>query len=218
MLKQLNELLQAQLPGARLREQPLGRVPQITLALLDPEFDDRHLSQELKNTLMDDPPYWIFCWASGHALAELLLTQQLDVRNKTVVDFGAGSGVAAIAAKMAGAARVFACDIDPVGCQVSAWNAGLNHADIEIITDVYQVENVDLLIAADVLYEVANYHFLDLFLEVCDDVVVADSRLKEMPDPRYQWWRALDTLSWPDFSEAKEFNRVNFYRTRNESL
>ena len=211
---QLDELLQSRLPGASLRVQSLWRAPQLQLALLDPEYDDRDLPQDIKNALMDDPPYWIFCWASGHALAELLLSGVVDVRGRTVLDFGAGSGVGAIAAKMAGAKRVFACEIDPVGCQVTACNAALNHVEVDIVSDVAQAQGVDFLIAADVLYERANYHFLDLFLEVCDDVLVADSRLKSMPNQHYNWWTAIDTVSWPDFCEAKEFNRVNFYRSR----
>lgn len=213
MLDRFNQLLQRQLPGATVSVQPLGRAPRLKLALLDPAFSDRDLPQELQNALMDDPPYWIFCWASGHALAELLLSGTLDVKDKTVLDFGAGSGVGAIAAKLAGAKKVYACEIDPVGCEVTALNAQLNGVDIEIIQDVKQAENVDLVIAADVLYEAANYWFLDLFLAITPDVIVADSRLKSMPDKRYHWWKSIDTLSWPDFHEALEFNRVNFYCT-----
>lgn len=213
MLETFNQLLQNYLPGASLRVQPLSRAPQLKLTLLDPAFNDKDLPQALQNALMDDPPYWIFCWASGHALAEVLLSGALDVKGKTVMDFGAGSGVGAIAARLAGANKVYACEIDPVGCKLSALNAQLNNVDIEIIQDVAQAGDIDLLIAADVLYEAANYRFLDWFLGLTADVIVADSRLKSMPDSRYHWWRAIDTLSWPDFHEALEFNRVNFYCT-----
>ena len=162
---------------------------------------------------MDDPPYWIFCWASGHALAELLMSGAVDIRGKTVMDFGAGSGVGAIAAKLAGAGKVYACEIDPVGCEVCQANAQLNGVDISIIQEAKEASGVDLLMAADVLYEPANYGFLDLFLEVTPNVLVADSRLKGMPHSKYHWWRTMDTVSYPDFHEASEFNRVNFYRT-----
>ncbi|MDX1693654.1 MAG: 50S ribosomal protein L11 methyltransferase [Ketobacteraceae bacterium] len=208
-----NELLQRQIPGATVSVQALGRVPELRLALLDSGFDDRALPQAVKNRLMDDPPYWIFCWASGHALAELLLSGQLDVSGKTVLDFGCGCGVGAIAAGLAGAATVYACDIDPTGRRVTELNAALNKVSLEIISDVREARDIDMLLAADVLYEAANYHFLELFTELTPDVLVADSRLKSMPDPRYQWWRAIDTVSYPDFNEALEFNRVNFYRT-----
>lgn len=212
MLEEVNRLLQQQLPGAKLAEQSLGRVPELKLALLDPGFDDRELPQSLKNALMDDPPYWIFCWASGHALAELLLRGDIDVRGKTVMDYGAGSGVGAIAAKLAGAKKAYACEIDSVGRDMTLLNAQLNQVELDIISDAEDAEGIDILLAADVLYEQANYWFLDLFLELAGDVLVADSRLKSMPHSAYQWQHAIDTVSWPDFDEAKEFNRVNFYR------
>lgn len=214
ILDSFNHILQQQLPGATVCIQSLARAPQVRLALLDPDFDDRNLTQSIKEKLMDDPPYWIFCWASGHAMAECLLSGEAEVAGKTVLDFGAGSGVAAIAAKLAGAKKVYACEIDPVGCAVSRLNAELNAVDIEIIQDVDQAKDVDVLLAADVLYEAANYPFLDLFLRVAPQVLVADSRLKEMPHHQYHWWRMIETVSFPDFNEALEFNRVNFYMAR----
>ena len=57
--------------------------------------------------------YWAFCWASGQVLARYLLDHPERVRGKVVMDVGAGSGVVGIAAKIAGAKRVIACDIDP---------------------------------------------------------------------------------------------------------
>src|SRR5690606_33025676 len=58
------------------------------------------------------PPYWAFAWAGGQALARYVLDNPETVRGRAVLDFGAGSGLVAIAAAKAGAARVLAADID----------------------------------------------------------------------------------------------------------
>lgn len=208
----LESWLHKSLPGSRLVRQVLPRAKPLELVLLDPKFDDTNLSQAVQNELMDDPPYWIFCWASGYALAEELLSGGLDVKDKTVIDFGCGSGAGAIAAKLAGAKRVYACDIDPVGLAVCELNAKINGVELEFISDVSKASGVDLLIAADVLYEKANYHFLDLFLDTAPESIVADSRLKAMPNKGFELVKTVVTTSFPDFDEAKEFNSVNFYR------
>ena len=58
------------------------------------------------------PPYWAFAWAGGQALARYVLDHPEAVRGKSVLDFGSGSGLVAIAAAKAGAAQVLAADID----------------------------------------------------------------------------------------------------------
>ena len=54
------------------------------------------------------PPYWAFAWAGGQALSRYVLDHVEEVRGKNVLDFGSGSGLVAIAAMKAGAARVLA--------------------------------------------------------------------------------------------------------------
>ncbi|WP_111657413.1 50S ribosomal protein L11 methyltransferase [Isoalcanivorax indicus] len=49
-----------------------------------------------------------------------------DLTGKTVLDFGCGSGVLAIAALLLGAERVLACDIDPQALMATRENAALN--------------------------------------------------------------------------------------------
>src|SRR5699024_395554 len=50
----------------------------------------------------------------------------LDLTGKTVLDFGCGSGVLAIAALLLGAKKVYACDIDPQALLATRENAKLN--------------------------------------------------------------------------------------------
>jgi ribosomal protein L11 methyltransferase len=53
--------------------------------------------------------------------------------NQIVLDVGTGSGILAIASRLLGAARVFACDIDPVAVQIARANIERN-AENEVIT------------------------------------------------------------------------------------
>ena len=63
-----------------------------------------------------------------HATTTLCLQwlDQANLKNKTVLDFGCGSGVLAIAALMLGAADTFAVDIDPQALIATAENAKRN--------------------------------------------------------------------------------------------
>ncbi len=102
------------------------------------------------------PPFWAFCWPGGQVLARYLLDNPETVRGKTVLDFAAGGGVAAIAAVMAGAARVTASEIDPYAIAAMKLNAALNdvsfettEADLTADTDT----GWDMILAGDVCYE-----------------------------------------------------------------
>ena len=69
------------------------------------------------------PPYWAFAWAGGQALARYVLDHPGIVAGKRVLDFGAGSGLVAMAAAKAGAAHVMAADIDSFAVAAIARNA-----------------------------------------------------------------------------------------------
>ena len=79
------------------------------------------------------PPYWAFAWAGGQALARYILDHGLAV--PTVLDFGSGSGLVAIAAAKADAGHVLAADIDPFAAAAIAFNAAQNGVSIEVTQD-----------------------------------------------------------------------------------
>lgn len=79
-----------------------------------------------------EPPFWAFPWAGGQALARYVLDRPEVVSGRSVVDFGAGSGLLAIAAKLAGARSVCAADVDPVACTAARLNAAANRIEIDI--------------------------------------------------------------------------------------
>jgi predicted nicotinamide N-methyase len=102
------------------------------------------------------PPYWAFAWAGGQALARFLLDHPERVAGRSVLDFGAGSGLVAIAAAKAGAASVLAAEIDHFAAAAIAANAALNHVAIAVATTdvLHAVEpRWEVVTAGDVCYE-----------------------------------------------------------------
>lgn len=102
------------------------------------------------------PPYWAFAWPGGQAVTRWLLDHPESVRGKRVFDLAAGSGMSAVAAAQAGAARVEASDIDPVSRVAIALNAAANAVTVEIRADdvlAAPPEPWDVLVAGDVCYE-----------------------------------------------------------------
>lgn len=102
-------------------------------------------------------PFWSVPWAGGQALARWVLDHPDRVAGKRIVDFGAGSGLVAIAARLAGAAHVQAIDIDPTAGAAIALNAEANGVELRIhVGDVVgQALDADVLLAGDVWYEAA---------------------------------------------------------------
>ena len=102
------------------------------------------------------PPFWAFAWAGGQALARYLLDHPAEVAGRSVLDFGAGSGLVAIAAAKAGGALVLAAEIDDFAAAAIAANAQLNGAAIDVTTEDL-LDTVDprweIVTAGDVCYE-----------------------------------------------------------------
>lgn len=189
------------LPGSDLR-----------LWLIDPANMDRCFSSEETRRILEEPPYWCFCWASGLVLVDWLARHPEWVRGKRVLDLGAGSGVVAIAAARAGAAQVVACDLDPLALAACRANAALNGVELAYSSDLYsEPRDYDLAIVADVLYDRSNLPLLDRVLEHAREVLVADSRVRDFSHPRYRRIAGLEGCTWPDLAEPETFRHVSLY-------
>jgi predicted nicotinamide N-methyase len=209
----LNLCLQKMLSDARISKQTLPQCPQIKLWLVDPIPMQRPFTQDEILTIQDYPAYWAFCWASGQVLARHILDNPDLVKGKRVMDFGAGSGVVAVACVMAGAKQVIACDVDPDALLSCQENAKLNHVEFELHSDLFAFEqDIDLLIAADVLYDKANLPLLEVFLDKAPAVIVADSRVKNFDFPPYYAIGNIESFTVPDLDELDEFRWVNLYK------
>ena len=131
-------------------------VPEIRLHLATEVTPIWQASEESLARGAVPPPFWAFAWAGGQALARYLLDNPEVVAGREVLDFGAGSGLVAIAAAKAGAARVTAAEIDPFAAAAIAINAALNGVAIEVVnTDFSDGDKRfwKLVTAGDICYE-----------------------------------------------------------------
>ncbi|MBD2835478.1 methyltransferase [Pseudomonas sp. JM0905a] len=209
--KMLQQALSQLLGDASLSAETLPGTD-LKLWLIDADNMDRAFSPEETRRILEEPPYWCFCWASGLALARWLAEKPEWVAGKRVLDFGAGSGVAAIAAAKAGAAEVVACDLDPLALEACRANAELNGVELSYSADFFKEEDrFDLIIVADVLYDRANLPLLDHFLTRGRQALVADSRVRDFQHPLYTRLAVLDACTWPDLAEPAEFRNVSLY-------
>jgi len=214
-LELLERAMRRKVPRSKIIVQPLPMVPEVKLALIDNAYPQAKLTQTQIEYLMDDPPYWAFCWASGQVLARYLLDNPEEISGKTIVDFGSGSGIVAIAAAMAGAARSIALDLDENALLATGYNAGLNQTAIELSSnlDTLDVELSNaLLLIADVFYDQDNIPLLDNFIRDYQDVIIADSRVKPEELVGMHETVRFNSCTVPDLAETVDFNSVGIYR------
>lgn len=139
------------------RVQPAAFVPEFRLHLAE-QLVPLWQATEWRAAAPQPPPYWAFSWPGSQALARYLLADPRLVRNKRVLDFGAGGGLAAITAAHLGAAHVLACDLDPLAAVAQRLNARLNDVMIEtssedVIDRDPRALYVDVVLVGDVCYE-----------------------------------------------------------------
>jgi len=215
-MQALNQLLKSILPQAELKKYRIPNTP-IDLLLLDDENMHRQLSDAETAAAWDEAPYWLFCWASGVAMAQILLAQPEIVAGRSVVDIGSGSGIVAIAAKLAGASQVLACDTDPLSCEAIRANAQLNHVELEVTDQVLSPsQRFDLVLAADVLYDGNNHPLLEQFKSNAAEIYIADSRLKTLPAKPYEEFGYKEIISTeavtiPDLGELEIHKQVKVF-------
>jgi predicted nicotinamide N-methyase len=128
-------------------------VPEIRLHLAE-RYAPVWEASEVLGHAEQPPPFWAFAWPGGAVLARYVLDHAELVRGRRVLDFGAGGGIAGIAAKVAGASSVTASDLDPIARVAIALNAALNGVQVETCGDVLGAAlDLDVVLAGDVCYE-----------------------------------------------------------------
>ena len=131
-------------------------VPEIQLCLATEVTPIWQASEDTLAQAGLPPPFWAFAWVGGQALARYLLDRPAIAAEREVLDFGAGSGLVAIAAAKSGAARVTAAEIDAFAAAAIAANAALNKVEITVTTtDLTGSPNRfwHLITAGDICYE-----------------------------------------------------------------
>ncbi len=215
-LAALQGRLNRTLPDARMEVVTLPDCGGLRLSLINADYQTGPLDPDVMQAVIREPAYWSFCWGSGLALARFLLNHPEWVKQRTVIDLGAGSGVAGIAAAMAGARRVIACDTDPDALLATRTNASLNGVTLELADALPQPEGplparADVLLMADVLYDRRNLSLLKIAQRHADRILVADSRVTTLPDPAYREIARMDALTLPNLGEFDEFRTAHLF-------
>ena len=172
---------------------PVPLVPEVRLYLAEESMPIWQKTEEELGQMNVPPPYWAFAWAGGQALARYVLDNPTLVTARKVLDLGAGSGLASIAAMKAGAASVLAADIDRYALVAIALNAEANGVLIE-------TTNADLLadapaafgavLVGDMFYERALAERALMFIQAARnggaEILVGDPRRSYFPKERFR--------------------------------
>lgn len=104
-----------------------------------------------------DIPFWAVAWPAAQVMAAYFREHPEWVRGRIVLDLGCGGGVAAIAAALSGAKRVYANDIDAPALEMTALNAAAN--DVQLAVDGSNLlerdwpGDIGLILVGDMFYE-----------------------------------------------------------------
>ena len=144
------------LTNTRLR--PVPHVPGIRLHVADEAIS---LWQSTEEELAEQglpPPFWAFAWAGGQGMAHYVLDHADEFAGQDVIDFASGSGLAGIAAAVAGAVRVRCADVDPFAASAAALNAKVNGVKVDPVTEDLIGADREVLGAPDVVL-VGDVHY-----------------------------------------------------------
>lgn len=129
--------------------------PELRFHLADPKSPLWREEEEALASKGLPAPFWAFAWGGGQALARLVMDQPEQVKDKRVLDFACGCGIAGIAAAKAGADLVTGTEIDAFAVQAARANARLNDVHMQVLhADLVGADDGwDVILAGDVFYE-----------------------------------------------------------------
>jgi predicted nicotinamide N-methyase len=209
--------------GFVLRHTRLGPVPGvegIRLHLAAEVLPVWHAVQ-LETADPDAPvPYWSVAWAGGLAVARYLREHPETVAGRRVFDLGSGSGLCAIAAMQAGAARATAADVDPFAVAAIPLNARANGCRVSVVhRDVLDDEppDADVVLAGDVWYDARLAERVLPWLRRAAgrgiDVVVGDPGRRYLPTVELAELAAYDIRTTTDLEDL-DHKRGRVYALR----
>lgn len=129
--------------------------PELCFHLADPQSPLWREEEEALAAKGLPAPFWAFAWGGGQALARLVLDQPELVKDKRLLDFACGCGIAGIAAAKAGADLVTGTEIDAFAVHATRANARLNDVHMQVLhADLVGADDGwDVILAGDVFYE-----------------------------------------------------------------
>lgn len=187
---------------ANLPVRPIAGLPGLRLHQAGPH-------SRLSRIAGDASPYWARVWGGGLALARHIAEQDA-VRDRRVLDLGAGSGLVAIAAAKAGARSVIASDSDPNALAAVVVNAALNGVTVDVLHGDplnRQPPAVDLVVVGDLFYEAGLARRVVAFLDRCAetriDILIGDPFRTSLPREKLRLVAEYEVRDFGDTQDRK---------------
>lgn len=180
---------------------------QLQLLVAPNEQDFRPAQVE---AIWSNMPYWAFVWSSGRALASYVLANPDLVKDKIIADFGAGSGVVALAALKAGAKTAWVIDIDDAAIIASHENAKLNNYNVQGAASLDEIGSVDLILVGDVLYDPRNHGLADVLFNQNNSVIWAESQAQTKLS-QYGPVASITSETLPNIGGFDEHKQIHIY-------
>ena len=122
-----------------------------------PEWEE-YEKQDGELILMLDPG---MAFGTGEHATTRMCLELMDVKGKSVIDVGCGSGILGIAAELVGADSVYMCDIDPQAVEFAKKNALLNGVkavveEADLIEGDHKADFIFANITADILMRLSR--------------------------------------------------------------
>lgn len=178
--------------NTRLLRPPL--VPEMILHLAEESLAIWQKTEDELQAINVPPPFWAFAWAGGQALARHLLDNPGLVAGKRVLDLGAGSGLAGIAAMRAGAASVTATEIDDFALEAITLNAEANGVAVTACAENLLARpysgGFEVVLVGDLFYDrtLAGQvqALIDAALDDAATVLIGDPQRSYFPRDRFE--------------------------------
>lgn len=172
--------------------------------------NEQDFSPAQVEAIWSNMPYWAFVWSSGRALASYVLANPDLVKDKIIADFGAGSGVVALAALKAGAKTAWVIDIDDAAIIASHENAKLNNYNVQGAASLDEIGSVDLILVGDVLYDPRNHGLADVLFNQNNSVIWAESQAQTKLS-QYGPVASITSETLPNIGGFDEHKQIHIY-------
>jgi len=117
---------------------------------------------------------WATLWPPSLYLAKYLLNNQDILKNKNVLDYGAGNGIIGCLAKSLGAVNVDLYDRDSYAQQACAFMANLNDVKVNILNEcpLKILKKYDLILMGDMLFSREVKQKIKIYIKNIDTRII----------------------------------------------